>query len=184
MQDIPIVYGDDCLLGFDADKTPKYIYVRFSLIVQCPSWNGAEHTTPPNDRVFKMEQVNGIPCRWEYFGAEWFIQFTISSDPFGTVIFLVNNDDGATYFGDITDYIPEEGYVYPNDITFCEPWYGGAEGFAVLSWTPQATALLKAINLAKGYDLFMELFPREDGKLVYKFCKLQDATNVKILFEP
>ncbi|GAH76571.1 unnamed protein product, partial [marine sediment metagenome] len=33
-------------------------------------------------------------------------------------------------------------------------------------------------------DLFMELRPLPDGKLVYKFCRLRDATNIKILFEP
>lgn len=184
MPDVPHVYGVDCLAGWDAGETPMYLYARFSLIIQCPQWNGPEHTTPPNDRMFKMEQVDGIPCRWEYFGTKWFIQLTVAVDPLRVDFFLVNNDDGATYFGDSPLGHIVEGYVYHNDITFCEPFYGGAEGIAVVTWTHQATELLEAINMQRGNDLFMELFPLPDGKLVYKFCNLRDTTNIKILFEP
>jgi len=131
-----------------------------------------------------MTQLDGVPCRWEYFGAEWFIQLTIALDPLRVEFFLVNNDDGATYFGDLPEGHIEEGYVYHNDITFCEPWYGGAEGMAVVTWTQQATDLLKSINMERAANLFMELWPLPDGNLVYKFCRLKDATNIAIEFEP
>lgn len=32
-------------------------------------------------------------------------------------------------------------------------------------------------------DLFMEMRPLEDGNRVYKFCKLEDATNIAILYD-
>ncbi|GAH26151.1 unnamed protein product [marine sediment metagenome] len=184
MPKVPHVYGDPCSAFYDPSKTPKYVYARFSLIVQCPPWNGPEHTTPPNDRMFTLEQVDGVPCRWIYHGTVWHAQFELAIEPPQKIIFLVNNNDGATYFGDAPLGGPEEGYVFHNDITFCEPWYGGAEGMAVVTWTQQATDLLKAINMEKAADLFMEMRPLPDGNLIYKFCRLQDATNIAIEFEP
>jgi len=184
MTDVPIVYGVNCPDRFDPGNTPKYLYCRFSGMVQCPDWPPVYYTTPPNDRPFKLTQVSGIPCRWEFLDVDWFIQFTFAIGPQNTLVFLINNNDGATYFGDNPSEWTEEGYVFHNDITVCNQIYGSRDGIAVVTWTPQATKLLESINLSKAYDLFMELRPLDNGKLVYKFCKLQDSTNIAILFEP
>lgn len=184
MPDEPIEFGNNCPLGFPAGQTPKFLYARHSGMIQCPKVIPPFTTTPPNGRVFKLEQVVGIPCRWEYVGTEWFIQYTFATFPPRTILFLVNFDDGNTYFGDIVIGIPSESTVYHNDIVACDILFGAKDGIAVVSWTPQATQLLEDINMAKSADLFMELFPLEDGNLVYKFCRIAESTNIKILFEP
>lgn len=184
MADKPIVYGDDCLAAFDAGKTPKYLYARFSQIVQCPDLPPGPNFIPPNDRVFKLTQDEGVPCRWAYESSPWYVEFDVYSGPVRTVLYIRNMLSGTWYFSANETGPPDEGIVYNNTYFTCTTLVWGTGGIATVTWTPQATDLLASLNMAKANDLFMELFPRDDGKLVYKFCRLQDATNVKILFEP
>ncbi|GAH25418.1 unnamed protein product [marine sediment metagenome] len=184
MEDIPIEYGDDCLLAFEAGKTPKYLYARFVNLVKCPDVPPDVHVQPPNDRAFKLTQAPGAPCLWEYDVDPWYIWMEFIEFPAGTRLHILHRPSGDNHFTNLVDGYIEEGYVFTNEYLVCGLQVGSIDGIAVVTWTPQATDLLAAINLAKGYDLFMELFPREDGKLVYKFCKLKDATNIKILYDP
>lgn len=184
MDDIPIEYGDDCLLGWGEGETPKCVYARFSNLVKCPEDPPSTPIIPPNDRVFKLTQNPVVPCSWRYHIAPWDIYFIILSAP--TRMFLRIEDDPdylnyfiSTFTGDV-----EEGHVFDNENLECVGAIGSTGGIGVVTWTPQATDLLAAINLLKGYDLFMELRPLINGRLVYKFCRLEDATNIKILFEP
>ncbi len=184
MKDEPIVYGADCLRGFDADKTPKYIYIRFSQIVKCPDWDEVVYQIPPNDRVFKLTQDDVHPCLWEVTTTGWHVIFDLQFDYPDTIVWLEYIPDGKVYFFDVVPLPVEEGIVFHNNNTDCLLGRSAHGGIATVTWTPQATDILEAINMKKAYDLFMELRPLEDGKLVYKFCRLQDATNIKILFEP
>lgn len=179
MPDEPHEYGDDCLAGFDAGKTPKYLYARFSLLIKCP----AGDYQPPNDRLFKLTQVIGQPCRWFGLSNDWMIDFVIGSEPVGTNIELHNDDDGLDYFLDFRTAPIEEGYVYHNDIVACNGGLGAKNGLAVITWTQQATQLLEDMNITRGDDLFMELRPLENGKLVYKFCRIKESMNIKFLLE-
>lgn len=180
MPDEPIIYGDDCLACFDAGETPKYLYVRFSGIVQCP----AGPSIPPNDRVFKLTQNAEAACYYRYDSADWGIGVDLNAAPNPTDILLMSGDELWSYFSRQDPDKIEEGKVYSNDYVGCPAWRGGKDGICVITWSPQATEVLASINMAKGNNLFMELFPKADGKLVYKFCRLQDATNVAILYEP
>lgn len=184
MSDKPMAYGDDCNIGFDPDETPLDVYARFIGMVKCPDNPPTIYSTPPNDRTFRLHQDPGIPCRWAVTSGAWDIVFWMTPLPLRTTLTIQNNVDLGNYFTAQPLGIKGEGFVITNEILACQPWTGAHLGIGVITWTPQATALLAAINLAKSKDLFMELFPREDGKLVYKFCRLKDATNIKILFEP
>jgi len=184
MPDEPIIYGDDCALGWPADETPKYVYARFSGLVKCPDNPPTFFSTPPNDRVFKLTQLEGQPCKWRYTSSTWVVDYQLTAGPLTTHLFLTNADDLSAYFLDQPTPIQKEGYVFHNQYVACPGFLGAHLGIAVVTWSPQATDILKAINIAKSESLFMELFPRDDGKLVYKFCRLQDSINIKILFEP
>ena len=184
MKDEPIVYGDNCLRGFDAGKTPKYVYIRFSQIIKCPDTNGVQFEIPPNDRPFKLTQEEAHPCLWEITTTGWHVILDLQFDFPNTIVWLEHLPDGRVYFWDHPVTPIAEGTVYHNLNLDCLLFRASHSGIAVITWTPQATDLLKSINMAKGNDLFMELFPIDNGQLVYKFCRLKDATNVKILFEP
>jgi len=171
---------DDCLLKFEPGETPKYLYARFSKLETCPP----PAPTAPNDRVFKLTQDPELPCCWEYFSDEWYVSFEYLQDPDLSRLFIIHQITMQWYFFDAVDGHVDEGYVFHNDNTECFWDIGGIDGLGVITWTHQATELLEKINMERAQDLFMELHPLEDGKLVYKFCRLQDATNIAILFEP
>lgn len=180
MPEEPIVYGDDCLAGWAANLTPKYVYARFTGIEKCP---GAG-LSPPNGRVFKVPQEDFLPCEWFYDDTVWRVEFQVAAAPDFVWLTLTDANRGTTHFEATVPMLPSEGHVYVNENLVCDPAHEGINGLAVVTWTPQATALLAAINIERGPNLFMELFPRADGKLVYKFCRIRNMTNIQILFEP
>lgn len=184
LDDIPIVYGDNCNIGWAPGKTPKFVYARFSGLVKCPDNPPTFYSIPPNDRVFRLRQDVGIPCRWAVSSGPWDVTLWLTPLPLRTTLVIQNNVDLGLYFSAQPLGIKGEGFVITNEILACQPWHGAHLGVGVVTWTPQATEILEAVNIGKAYDLFMELFPLEDGKLVYKFCQRKYSTNVKILFEP
>ncbi len=184
MSDVPHVYGDDCLLGFPAGKTPKYVYARFLEIIKCPDIPPIFYEQPPNDRVFKLTQDLVSPCHWGYHIPPWGIDFQIHPAPTGTFLALFQYPPPGAFFYDSYVGPADEGYVFTNDLLECIPWNGGTGGIATVTWTQEATNLLKLINMQRADDLFMEMRPLVDGNKVYKFCKLKDATNIAIEFEP
>jgi len=180
MPDKPIEYGLDCIAGWEAGVTPKFVYARFAGIEKCPD----PDLIPPNDRTFKVTQEPLTPCDWFYEGSVWRVEFQVATEPDFVYLVLTDHEAGVTHFEATIAGPPVEGQIYQNENLVCDEAHGGKNGIAVVTWTPQATALLEAINLSKGEDLFMELFPLADGKLVYKFCRIAESTNIKILFEP
>lgn len=183
MPDEPIEYGDDCVACFDAGKTPLKVYARFSNIEKCPDKNGHVCLIPPNDRMFALTQDPVHACNYAYIGSTWEV-FYIASHDWPTKHRLNLGDKGGfTYFWNSGDACPDEGTVFANQLLICGAFQCGKNGIGIVTWHPQATKLLSDINMQKANDLFMELRPKADGNLVYKFCRLQDATNIKILFE-
>lgn len=176
----PIEYGDDCLIGWPPGKTPKHLYARFANIVPCPA--GLEF--PPNDRVFKLTQDPVLPCGFFYLEPPWEIEFVILGPPAEIWFVLYETVSGDIYFIDTPMIAPDEKHTYSNLNVACTPDIGGAGGIAAVTWIPQVTNLLEAINMEKADDLFMEMFPLTGNKFVYKFCQLRHITNVKILYQP
>ena len=184
MKDEPILYGDDCLQCWDSGKTPKHVYVRFAIIKRRTDQVPDVCLTPPNDRVFKLTQDSREPCAWFYDQAGWTVRFDLVMQGVGNTWLYLDDTIGNHYYSSITASCYQGGTVLHNDFDGTEPICCGYIGIACVTWTPQATKLLSDVNMKKASNLFMELRPLEDGRLVYKFCRLQDATNVKILFEP
>lgn len=184
MPDVPHIYGNNCLLGFPEGKTPKYMYARFSGMAYRPEWKPVRWHIPPNDRTFKLEQIEEDHCWWQYLSDDWLIQFIIIAGPLRIEFFLLNNLDRSWYFAENPEGHIDEGTVYNNDDALYKPEYQSTDGIATVTWTQEATNLLKSINMQRADDLFMELRPLVDGNKVYKFCRLRDATNIAIEFEP
>ncbi len=178
-----IVYGEDCLAGFDAGKTPKYVYARFADVVKCTIGVVPEPPIPPNDKAFKLTQTEGNACLWTYFSDVWNIWFEVLADPLRTTLALYFSDYIYFYFGDLADVPPEEGFIYANDIDTCDTGAGAKDGIAVVTWRLLSLTVLGLINIETANDLFLELFPVVGDHLIFKYCKLQDGTNVKILYE-
>jgi len=180
----PIEYGDDCLHCFAAGKTPKYVWARFSQILQCPDVPPKICGIPPNDRVWKLTQDAVLPCWYQLVTGGWILDYTHRSPVTHLAELSVIDPNGRDIFYKNMPACQSEGTLFHNAWIDCIGWNCGHLGFGIVTWTEHATAILELINMEKAQDLFMELHPRADGKLVYKFCRLEDATNIKILFEP
>lgn len=184
MPDEPIAYGDDCASCFAAGKTPEFVYVRFITIVGCDRAGPPPQKIPPNDRLFKLPQHPTIPCEWYYNQSGWEVEYRAFFPATGGSYLDLYDENGMLYFRDHRDACEPEGTVFHNEILDCLGADYGSGGIAVVTWSPQATQLLEDLNIVKSADLFMELFPRPDGKLVYKFCRIAESSNIKILLEP
>ena len=184
MKDEPHIWGPDCAIGFPADETPMYIYVRFSGIIKCPDQPPVFFETPPNDRTFKLTQDEILACVWNVTTGGWRVIFEMQFDPPNAHLNLLHLPSGQVFFLDTTDTPVDEGTVYNNNQRDCDFFKSAHGGIATVTWTQEATNLMAAINMQRGNDVFMELHPLVDGNKIYKFCRLKDATNIKIELEP
>lgn len=181
---VPHIYGNDCIRGFPAGKTPKYIYARFSLMVKCPDAPPIFYPIPPNDRVFKLTQDPEDACWWWYRIDPWYVGFEYRSFPNRTIFVLLHEPLPAWYFHIVEPLITDEGHVFHTDLDECLWDVGATGGIATVTWIHEATDILESINMQRADDLFMEMRPLENDNKVYKFCRRRDATNISILFQP
>lgn len=184
MADEPIDYGNDCGACFAAGKTPEFVYARFSLVKICDPHTPPVCKVPPNDRVFKLTQDPLDHCSWVYNQSGWIVLFHVNWGVPAKSFLTLQDSIGNLYFYNVTDSCVPEGYVFHNVYGACGPLECAYGGLGVVTWTPQATAILEALNIEKSDSLFMELRPLDNGNLVYKFTRIQDAINIKIKFEP
>ncbi|GAI59157.1 unnamed protein product [marine sediment metagenome] len=175
-----IVYGDDCVGCFPAGKTPKYVYARFSQIEKCPD----PMRVPPNDRVFKLTQNAYSPCNWFYQGSTWRVEWQCAPDPAFVWFWLMDPETGVEYFNENPAGLPDEAHTYHNETPACDDFHGAIGGIATVTWQLETIKLMGLLNIKPQKDLFMEMRPLADGKRIYKYCKLNDATNIAIEFKP
>lgn len=175
-----IVYGDDCLLMFDPDKTPKHIYARFSNIKTCPGAPAAA----PNDRTFKLTQVPGSPCFWVHDIGDWYVSFHYFEPEKISRLFIRYEPTHDRFFWDTIEEYVGEGYTFYNEYNECVGVQMGIGGTAVLTWKLESLKVMRLLNIKPQHDLFMEMRPLVDDNRVYKFCRLEDATNIAIEYEP
>lgn len=176
--------GDGCSLWPVPAETPKYVFARFSMMIRCPDWPWPGPSTPPNDHCFRLTQDDVQPCLWKFRRAPWAVNFQVVPFPTRCWLWIDNIVDGARYFASFVETIPDEGFLYNNEMLICAPGEGAQFGIGTVTWTQEATDLLASLNIERADDLFMELRPLVDGNKVYKFCRLRDATNIAIEFEP
>jgi len=112
----PDPIGDGCLACWPPDGTPKYVYASFDGIQPGDWWNPA-FPLPPRGQ-FKLTQMPGFPCVFQYIGAVWDIKYgAVANFPPFTQSFLNINCiplGGAQTFGCVMDYTCE--FVFENNL--------------------------------------------------------------------
>ncbi len=186
-----IVYGNRCTLGEQLaaplwlpGETPKYVYMRFSEIKLCDTERCEGYPVPPNDRVFKLTQSDVDACFWNYVG-DWAVEWQLRQVVGTWVSFGLYYPPGMAWY--FQDDFKTQGDGARNGFNrcTCEPFnMCGVGGIAVVSWQLEAMAILNSLNMKALSDIFMEMRPLVDGNRVYKFCRLKDATNIAIEYEP
>jgi len=179
-----IVYGDDCLWCFDAGETPKYVYARFLDIGKCPGEWCEDNPLPPNDRVFKLTQDDMKPCTWVFQDGFWDVVYHAYWPGIAGCALLINYmGDWSSYFRSVFPFGVSCKTFFTNEEE-CADGTCGVGGYGIVTSKLEALEVMASLNIKPAYDLFMEMRPLSDGKRVYKFCKLKDAMNIAILFEP
>ncbi len=178
-----IVYGNDCDICFDPGKTPKYVYARFSGIEICTGAGFEKCHVPPNDRTFKLTQVDGTPCSWYYLSDLWNIYYSAWKVADEKCRLKIEDDLSLGVFEQTISACPQEGTVFYNTLGCVPDSSCGHGGIGIVTWRLETLALMKALNIEPRSDLFMEMRPLVDGNKVYKYCKLKDGTNIAIEFE-
>ncbi len=185
-----IVYGRDCPLGYNLaaplwlpGETPKYVYMRFSLIKKCDKEECIEWPVPPNDRVFKLTQSDVDPCYWQYLG-DWLVEWQLRVTVGTWCSYGLYYPPGFKWYFRADFNTQGDDARFATNICTCEPFnMCGYDGIAVVTWKLEAKAILNSLNMKALSDIFMEMRPLVDGNKVYKFCRLEDATNIAIEYE-
>lgn len=168
--------------AFDAGEAPKYLYARFSELIKCPDIPPRFYKIPPNDRVFKLTQSDINPCLWRYEDDTWITYVIVLPPPGKAEFHLIDKPLNYAYFIKTIEIPLEEGEVHHNEARACI-WNAAHLGTGVVTWRLESIKILADLNIETANDLFMEMRPLVDGNKVYKYCRLQDATNIAIEYE-
>jgi len=186
-----IAYGNNCLLGYNLaaplwllGETPKYIYMRFSVIKKCNTEFCVGAPSPWNDHCFKLTQSAVNPCKWTYTN-DWMVTWQLVSVPPTYVHFeLYHYPSEARYFYDYYNANDRDPRFTANTLGCEEIFTCGYNGIAIATWRLESIELMTALNIEKSNKILMEMRPLANGRKVYKFCGLRDSTNIAILLEP
>lgn len=186
-----IVYGDDCNKGevlakplWANGETPKYVYVRFSGIQRCETPRCVGVPLAPNDRVFKLTQTVPDSCLWMHLG-DWEVTWSLLAGLPQHVFFdLFWRPWMAHYFYADYETDGDNARFTHNQVGCGDANTCGYGGVATVEFGKESMEIRESLNIAASDKLFMEMHPLVDGNRVYKYCRLRDATNIKIEFEP
>lgn len=183
--------GDECSrcepVLWPVEGTPKLLYARFSEIVICSDEWCVNTPLGFNDHVFTLTQLDINPCFWQYQSENFWIEYNCDELPEHKSHLYLDGFDGEDWdglFRSTTESGEDCVTFFNNQLNCGAPHICGTGGYAIVTWRQESIDLIKSLNLEISNRLFMEMRPLADGKKVYKYCKLEDGTNVKILLEP
>jgi len=120
---VPLELGLNCSLCFPPGFTPKYVYVVFEDIQNCP-----ESTLPlPNNQVFKLTQQSGDSCTWQnpenpVWVCTWYHL------PTYCILHLVNQENHIEYFTSVGESPCLRYFVNGITESHCQIPYPGVFG--------------------------------------------------------
>ncbi len=160
-------------------KTPKNVYAHFSGMERCPGVDWDVHALPPNNHTFKLEQIDGFPCRWRYRGTmNWGVNWRINIPIIGNSSITLGHIGFTVYFQCIPDppNLCEATFANQN---VCGGLILASGGFCWIEWKQIAIDLAKGLNLTLAPTLFYEVFQTGLMEVVYKFTDKVRGINVK-----
>lgn len=179
--DEDVVYGNNCLICWQPEKTPAYIAFRIQGIMAGDLWVPIDGA-PPNFDGFIYQSVLD-PCDF---------LFVISHKTF----FCLFEPDKTT-FG-IAGYPWGHGFIsriaepcvsyFPNDrqVPAGNHFYGGHAQIIYLPGTNiEAVHFVQdLLNIEHSSKTFASGIPFDDDTIVYRFGRRSDATNILVKIDP
>lgn len=173
------LFGDDCILCYPANLTPKKLYASFGGITG--PHNNPGNPTPPNG-LYVLEQRVSDACVWEVtVGAVTvqYLHFVFNSQINLTIagvglIFGANGPQCSTAFEN-----PAQG---AQDYTFGSVIISPRERDVTPGPTIQGTMALMAVETGK--KVFCELIPESETAATFRIADQRDKTRVHIKVDP
>lgn len=171
--------GNDCN-QFPPGETPKYLWASISGVTRC--WD-YEWIPSPLNGIWKLTQVEGSACMWQYLDDDVMLTFQLS--PTACVF-------GGGYYW--PGWMVFDGLVagplifsFPN-LLVCNmypmpPWFAG--GHAIVSRRQPGTApaianVAALLNIEQEVDSMADFYPSSDDTVTLKFCRQKTPTNILI----
>lgn len=176
----PIDYGNDCLTCFAAGLTPIRLYVRFFLLVSCPTAFGRTCKAVPNGRVFVVDQNPGSPCQYNYLDANWSVHFDFNFVGPHRSRVTMSDIPGYIYFDSTVLGCMPDGHIFQNNLVACGPLVCNFVGIAIVSWTTEGYELMRKLVLPEANTTFMEFFEDDSNTTLYRFASHYHRMNIKV----
>ncbi len=187
LEDDTIITGDACTgcegILWDPGKTPKIVYARFSQLERCPDVDWTLYPVPPNNRVFTLEQMEDVPCRWRTTTTDdWTVNWYLNWGVLHQSRLYLDRPGMLSYFQSMS---PAEAkcvgsFANQNE---CNGLFLAHEGFGWIEWKQIVIDLAKDLDITLGYHLFYEVFQISLRVAVYKFTDVTRGINVKSKLE-
>lgn len=171
--------GNDCLACWSTGNTPKKLYLSVQgLSVNASTPVGAPG--PPNG-IWLLEQHISQACYWVF--SDSIFDFSLYM---GALVSNLN----ITFAGGIAFWSLNDGTCAQFFSNLGQPEGAYAGGYATSSPRPDYSdrpslkGVMELMNIKPGRKMFAEIFPKSDGKSVFKFNDKRDKTNIKFLIDP
>lgn len=180
-------FGDDCLLCFDAGKTPLHMKVFLAGIIRSPHWNPFWKAAPNGYIDVTQSPIN--PCAWHspvavYPRANFHMHVGGSTlqvwTAFDVMAFLGEADEACVYW--LTNKWVGQfpmGFQDGSASISIPGTASGGGGNPPLN----ISAIINSITPMIGDDPRISCHPVEDGKVVIGYSDIIGNTSIKILFD-
>lgn len=170
--------GVNCLNWDPPAEAPESIYCQFWDVKKGDRGGARE---PPNEHIFRMEQMAGQPCSWKSVNLTygWEVTFDLQSAAMNIHLQDAVLRDNTYFVDTVSSSPPDEYQVFTNELTTA---YGnwGWDGHCIIFWMADAIIIAEEFGLLDAGDLMLEMFPAEAPYFVFKFCSLILRTNVSM----
>ena len=172
----------NCLTCHSEGETPCKKYISFTGIVSCEKLPGV--VPPPFNSIVRVNQIEDHECEYErLFDDDLYFRYNsailngsqVEQEWFIWGMFLKGRPNNCET-------------QFANTLTCAGPG-NGEGGNAAVTWNTGPSdhaigSLLNSINMEPHAETKYEFWPASEERMVVKFARKSDATNILILVEP
>lgn len=178
----PFEYGEDCLCCWPEGETPSKVYISFEGLESCDKAPGV--IPLPFNGVVAVPQSEEENCNFDRdfdgFHFTWASCLGLRSTCrqlwyYEEMFHDVKHADCKIYFENVLNCIGEHIHAEGGNATIM--FHTGTNDHSIGS-------LLNAINMEPDPKTKFEFWPAKEGRIMVRFARKKDATNILILVEP
>ncbi len=179
---LPGPFCDNCHTCHPDGETPCQKYISYTAITDCKEGGGI--FPPPLNEVIVIDQIVDEACEWDKDFDDYHFHYR-SAILAGS---FVNQKYFASFFFDSFNAENCKTRFSNNLVCGIGGAFGGG-GEAAVMWNGgpadgSVGSLLNSINMEPHEKTKFEFWPASEERIVVRFARKKDATNILILVEP